>query len=126
MFFKGERGNIGQGLASASSRIRHSTTVNNSKLLVRELLGNLIQRCLHQETYRNYQVCYLRCRGKILYIVALRLRLNDFLFETILGLGLLVACVSQVVEAIVIEATNVGNKGHLRLGCSRGTSTSSA
>ncbi len=109
MLFEEERRDIGKRVAGGGVS-GHCTTIDDGIIDVGELFGKLIQRCLHQEAYGNDQAALtyaLRSQGEILYIVILRLCLNDLFSEVVLGFSSFVAPIGQLVEAPVIQAADV-------------------
>src|SRR5260370_2319829 len=115
LLFKEERRNIGEINTGTRCVCRvYSTAINQGKLLVGVLLGYRVYPVLHQEPYANDHICLLcRCVDVFgVFSVADHLRLNDHVRETKLRSSLFVACMGKLVEAAIIQATNVGHYSH--------------
>src|ERR1700687_72439 len=95
--------------------------VDDREVDVGELAGHSADGLLHEEADRDHEVVVLGGEvGQVGNVVVTALRLDDAGLELELGLGLLEAQVGEVVEALVVEAADVGDQADVVRLCGRG------
>ena len=111
----GEVPGLGLGEEDAAGVLRLALergprVVDDRELRVREPLGDRCELVAHQEADPEDEVVALACRrGQVRDVVPGRLRDEDAALDAELGLGPLEALVRQIVEALVVEAADVGD-----------------